>query len=507
MKRNAAILAVAFLIACGTFAGCGEDLVDSKARIQLLWGCAPSFSDATANVVSYCLTILENPQQNRPTDGCAGTLDGLRIKVKAAAAPVYVKIEGIDQGGNTLLQGVSPPVVLDPERETNVPVPMAPAVANRTGRALLVWGTGSECDALPFPAANHTATVFPSGHVLVVGTDQFGLDDKQAAFLLDSVALSAQPLSTVGATTLYRSRHLAGLFDDGRVLLAGGQTTAIGFFPQDIHVFQGSPALMRPYDRAQDYVSGSGFNRISGVELAYPRPVALGQVFFGDQALIYSDGDRPEMFFGDTNTRAMLGGGVSQAFPATGTAPGLAMFSDRIRAVLLGGANNHAGLMRVSEGNPNVNFVAFSAGATFGMRKAPVGVALDNDRALFFGGTVNNTDTPILLADTRSGTVTPVSAPAGFPTENFTADRLLDGSVLVCGGFSPRPGFVPGKTFIVKPEQGGGITVSEGPSLNMPRVGHTSSVLPDRRILLVGGHSATGADDGAVASSAEVIAF
>ncbi|NMB73595.1 MAG: hypothetical protein GYA21_00535, partial [Myxococcales bacterium] len=464
MKRNAASLAVAFSIVCGTFAGCGEDLVDSKARIQLLWGCIPSFSAATANVVSYCLTILDNPQQNRPTDGCASTLEGLRIKVKAATSPVHVKIEGIDQGGNTLVQGISPPVVLDPERETNVPVPMAPTVADKSSMALLVWGD-SGCELLPFPVSNHTATVFPSGHVLVVGTDQIDVDSTQTAFLLDSVARSAHPLSTVGADTLYRSQHYAGLFDDGRVLLAGGHTTAIGFFPEDIYTFQGIPALMRAYDRTQDYSSVSQFNRISGVELAYPRPIALGEVFFGDQALIYSEGDRPEMFFGDTNTRAMLGGGVSQAFPATGSAPGLAVFPDRIRAVLLGGANNHAGVLRVSEGNPNVSFVAFSSGTTFGMRKAPVGVALDNERALFFGGTVNDADTPILLADTRSGTVTPVPAPAGFPTEGFTADLLADGSVLVAGGFSPRVGFVAGKTFIVKPVQGGDFSILEGPSL------------------------------------------
>lgn len=506
MRRKVASLSVAFSIACGTFFGCGEDLVDSQARIRLLWGCLPSFSAASANVVSYCLTILENPKQNRPTDGCAGTLDGLRIKVKAAADPVYIKIEGIDQSGNTLLQGISIPVVLNPERETIVPVPMAPTVANRSVGALLVWGD-SGCEPLPFPVANHTATVFPSGQVLVVGTDETGLNDSDIAFLLSTIVPSIA-MSSVQGTTLYRSRHFAGLLDDGRVLLAGGQTTAIGSFPQDLYVFQGNPALMRPFDMAVDYGSPFIFNPISGVELAYPRPMALGQVFLGDQALIYSDGDRPEMFFGDSNTRAMVGGGVSQAFPATGTAPGLAVFSDGVRAALLGGANNHAGLLRATDGNPNVNFVAFASGSSFGMRKRPVGVAIDGTRALFFGGTVNDSDSPILLADTQAGTVTSVPAPAGFPTEGFTADLLLDGSVLIAGGSSSRPGFVPGKTFIVKPVQGGGFSVMEGPSLKMPRTQHTSSRLPDRRIMLIGGHTASASEnDLRVATSAEVLAF
>jgi hypothetical protein len=487
-------------------AGCGDELIDSKARIQLLWGCSPDYSAATSGVTSYCLTVLSDPMEHRPTDGCAGTIEGLRIKIKASPNPMYVKIEGIDQVGTTIIQGISPPVVLDPESDVTVPVPMAPSVASKTGRALLLWGNASGCEPLPFPSVYSTATAFPSGHVLMVGTDvvEMSVDDTRAAYLLDTVAQSSRVLSTVGASTLYRAHHIAALLDDGRVLLAGGETANTGFFPQDLHVFSASPALMRPYDRAQDYTAAGNFNRIGSVELAYPRPRTRGGVFFGDQVLIFSDGDRPEMFFGDTNTRTMLGGGYAQAFPNTGISPGLAVFPDRSRALLLGGESNHAGRLVVSDGNPNVTFVSFP-GATFGVRRKPIGIALDNTRAVFLGGAESATDTPILLVDGQAGTVTAIPAPPTFPIDGFTADLLPDGSILVCGGRSPNPQFLPGRTFILKPNQGS-LSIIDGPSLSVERIDHRSVRLPDRRILLIGGITFSG-DYHAAALSAEVLAF
>jgi hypothetical protein len=97
-----------------------------------------------------------------------------------------------------------------------------------------------------------------------------------------------------------------------------------------------------------------------------------------------------------------------------------------------------------------------------------------------------------------------------FPQRGFTATLLEDGRVFVVGGRSTDANYVPRSTFYLEQQEDDPTRwwALPGPYLNLPRENHTASLLPDGRLLVIGGLS-TSADVSheEVATSAEIIAF
>ncbi|MEP6501806.1 MAG: kelch repeat-containing protein, partial [Betaproteobacteria bacterium] len=84
--------------------------------------------------------------------------------------------------------------------------------------------TWSAAPAMPTErVAGHTATLLPSGKVLVVGGVKSGGEGISAADLFDPVTAT---WTTVAPTTVMRSSHTATLLADGRVLVVGGSTVS-----------------------------------------------------------------------------------------------------------------------------------------------------------------------------------------------------------------------------------------------------------------------------------------
>jgi hypothetical protein len=113
-------------------------------------------------------------------------------------------------------------------------------------------------------------------------------------------------------------------------------------------------------------------------------------------------------------------------------------------------------------------------------------------------------------SDVTSGSPTAPPAPAGrSPTVTLaavgdraahTASVLSDGRVLVAGGcVTDGCTTATSETFLIGAD---GTTVTAGPTLVVPRDGHTANVISDGRVVLVGGYPGEG---GGVLSSIEVV--
>ncbi|WP_232496511.1 Kelch repeat-containing protein [Agromyces humatus] len=126
-----------------------------------------------------------------------------------------------------------------------------------------------------------------------------------------------------------------------------------------------------------------------------------------------------------------------------------------------------------------------------GNRAAHTATSLADGRILVAGGCVvdgcgtASADTMIVHADGR--TVASV-VPMSVPRTNHTASLLPDGRVVVVGGFLGEGEGVTGSIDVLDP-----VGATTAPAATVaPRGGHTAAVLPDGRVLIVGGDTGPG---------------
>jgi hypothetical protein len=479
---------------------CGGDKIDGQLSIQLTWVCDPPIEDFAAQIDIYCIRVIY-PGNRAPDENCASSLEGLNLAVDETSGLVMVEVVGLTSVGETLVRGRSTPVRLVSGEATTVTIPALPV-----GNFSLLAADSGLCRPLPYHAVDHSATVFPSGHVLVAGSARPDEDPTRIAFLLDPVTNRLVVLNT--PPELYRYQHSATLLDDGRLVVLGGQNQ-LGSAPQDILLLRGAESMMKPYDRAVDY-SLVSFEDL-GAGLMVPRARHLASLFFGNQVLV-NDGERTaEMFLGSREQSGFVAVDGSDPFPASGKIATVVPI-DGERALVLGGETNHNGLLTVQDNTRGLGFTPFNLQVA--ARDRPVGVALGDELVMFIGGLAGAMvgEPPVVIVDPGGPAIfeVPVDEPA-FPQRGFSATLLPDGRVFVVGGASARAQYQPGSTFLFERQAGGDITKWNsypGPRLIRPRAYHTASLLPDGRLIVIGG-VASGPDftNQQVASSAEVIAF
>ncbi len=119
-------------------------------------------------------------------------------------------------------------------------------------------------------------------------------------------------------------------------------------------------------------------------------------------------------------------------------------------------------------------------------RNFPVAVPLPGGGALFSAGFRVRTGT---TASTEHLQLTPLRFRTGEPLQQerelFSVTRLHDGRFLLAGGFSTRRGRTLDSAEIFDPLKGS-FVLTEGPLLHA-RFGHTGVLLPDGKVLIVGG--------------------
>ncbi|RLB56415.1 MAG: hypothetical protein DRI34_09160 [Deltaproteobacteria bacterium] len=501
MKRILFLSLVAgLLVGAG---GCGSS-VDGNLTIKLIWGCRPAYSEVVPLLDQYCIEILQ-ADGTSAASACAPDLDQVAlISDDSGDSLVRVVVTGL-QNGQPLVRGVSVPVRLVSGEDRVLSVPVA-----LLGEFLLLAGTDSGCQPLPFAVGFTPALATISGHVLVAGSPDPNGDPSRLALIVDPSNNRITTLET--PPSMRRGMHAVVPLEDGRVVVAGGVDAQASVALDTVVVLRGGEIFTKSYDRSVNYGLARFEQLASGLVQQRPNPVAAR---LHGRDILFSDGQSTaELWQGDDESSAFitLAPGSADPFPLSADHSAASVVPlDNSSAVVLGGPVNHQGLLRVEEDSRQLFFTEY--GQADGSRDHPLGVNLGSGLVMFLGG---YTTTSIgqhfaVVLDTQAGRLYPLNLDDSFlPRQGFTANLLPDGRVLVAGGTSGHAAFVPGRTFFLV--RNGAAPDSwellPGPDMLLPRAAHASALLPDGRLLLLGGISADGnVSDEQVVYSAEVIAF
>lgn len=478
--------------------GCGETK-DGTVAINLVVPCDPVMEDIQNNLAMVCLSVVDAEGAVIDGPNCSETIAGVKLSVDEKTQPVIVLLEGfaLPAGDNyeLMVRGRSAPVTLLSGVDSTVFLPVAPV-----GSFALIAADSGRCQPLPMPVSGHTATAFPSGHVLVVGSAEDGINSDMASMLLDSHSGQMQRIST--PNSLYRWNHTATLLDDGRLLVAGGKLSN-GSATTDLVMLRGAKPLMSPYNPAVNYASRLEFETLP-VKLPGPFEEPEAASFFGNQVLLVG-GTSPAQILLEDESLGDLDTENIPAFPENGhTATPVAYESG---AALIGGLQNRTERLLLQDGGRNAVLNLYQEDSS--MRDRAVGLLLPDQEVMIIGHRRRfDLDAAVVVMQPPPPSGKPgffsVDVPAKFPETGFSATVLPDGSVLVLGGLT-RHGDPADNFFLVRNGTDGNWVCVPAPELNLKRKDHAAVLLPDGRLMVIGGRDPSGGK--LPSTSIEVMSF
>jgi hypothetical protein len=335
-----------------------------------------------------------------------------------------------------LAQGLSYPVLIDPSWCT-------------TGS----MGTARE---------NHTATLLPSGQVLVAGGDQNGLF-LTSAELYDPATGS---WAATGSLATRRSSHTATLLPSGQVLVAAGLGTS------------GHLSSAELYDPASGTWSSTG-------SLVFPRFAHTATLLLSGKVLVVGGAGTAVRFteLYDPATGSWSITGILAEARDSHTATLLSSGQVLVAGGLSAGELSSAELYDPASGSWS------STDSLATARGLHTATLLSSGQVLVAGGFSNAN--PFLssaeLYDPASGTWS-ITGSLGTGRQQHTATLLLSGGVLVAGGSSSSVDDLSSAE-LYDPATG---SWSSSSSLGTGRSHHTATPLPSGNVLVTGGEGAGG---------------
>lgn len=373
-------------------------------------------------------------------------------------------------------------------------------------------GTWATADNMSQQRENHTATLLPNGQVLIAG----GFDIDNYYGYLNSVELY-DPLTDTwtGADQLNSRRvdHTATLLPSGKVLVAGGTTTTGQLSYAEVydpdtdawHFAQSMmderakhAALLLPDGRVivigGRYIDGSTHYLVS-VErydpttdtwdtldsLSTQRENHVAALLLDGQVLVMG-GDNPTPLSTTelydpvlTHTAWQTTGSLSTAryiHAATLLADG--------RVLLSGGMGDTTGAELYDPATGTFT----DTGSLSAGRFAHTSTRLEDGTVLVAGGFSGASATASAeVYNPTTGTFLATTGNMGDARHNHSATRLSDGQVLIAGGTDASSNYLASAE-LYDPASG---TFTDTGSLARQRSGHTASLLPDGDVLIAGG--------------------
>jgi MYXO-CTERM domain-containing protein len=320
--------------------------------------------------------------------------------------------------------------------------------------------TWSTAENLSAARQDHTATLLPSGKVLVTG----GFDGTGVLASAELYDPATNTWSAAGSLATARRSHKAILLPSGKVLVTSGSTSS------------GRTASVELYDPATNTWSAAG-----SLGSARTRPMATllhsGKVLVvGGTGTIGVPYTSAELYDPETNTRSSAGSLASARIHPTATL----LPSGK---VLVTGGNGTGGVTFATAElyDPATNTWG-EAGRLATARANHTATLLPSGKVLVTGGYYNGYLASVELYDPATNTWS-AAGRLTMARRQHTATLLTSGKVLVTGG--ANLGYLATAEFY----DPGTNTWSAAENLSAARQYHTATLLPSGKVLVTGGYN------------------
>ncbi|HEX8697507.1 MAG TPA: kelch repeat-containing protein, partial [Myxococcaceae bacterium] len=331
-----------------------------------------------------------------------------------------------------------------------------------------VTRTWSPATSMGVPRRNHTATLLPSGKVLFVGGVAPNTTPLDTAEVYNPAPGIAQPSTPVGTQDTDRATHTATLLPNGGVLITGGvkggvlKTTVL------------YPPGGGNWESKGDLTTARALH--TATLLQSGKVLVIGGIGHGSNKL-----NSAELY--NPNT------GGWESFPSISTSrsehTAVLLASDTVLVIGgIGGANNSVLSSCEMYDLQSAPAQWASAAPLSTQRSGHIATLLPSSKVLITGG-INSTGAPVsnvTLYDPATGEAAVSTTPALTPRYGHTATLLPSGEVLVAGGQGLTGSLQSSQT--VSSSSGAWVDVSP---MNIGRTRHTTTLLPSGKALAAGG--------------------
>lgn len=349
-------------------------------------------------------------------------------------------------------------------------------------------GTVAVSDEAPLAIARaaHVSTVLADGRVLVTGGAVQGGSGATASVESFDPAVA----SVVAAAPLQSARagFSATVLRDGRVLLAGGSNGAVGLASVEIH---------DPATGNNGMAASMAGPRVDHTATLLPdgRVLVVGgrATPAGNDALATADLYDPHTnSWSSAGSVVAAGGSARHGHSATLLPDGSVLVAGGTNAT--GVAGGDGGLLRAVRYLPGSG-TWLAAGTLPDEKSGHVAVLLPNAHVLVVGGRTRNGAIGGGSSRYRPDTGTWESGGPIIPRAAIAASFLADGRLLFTGGVDANGPSAAACVWDWQDVNGIQNPCIGAPALLLPtaRAGHSSTLLPDGRVLVAGGRDASGA--------------
>ncbi len=366
----------------------------------------------------------------------------------------------------------------------------------------------------------HTATLLPSGKVLIVG----GVDDASDGIIASAEIYdpTTSSFSPTGSMSTARHKHTATLLTSGKVLIAGGMSSYSGSVEGSAEIYDPTTGTFSPTGSMSTAHQNHTATLLSNGKVLIAGGMSGGSASTAQgSAEIYDPGSNTFSATGSMgtvrvyHTASLLsdgkvliaGGGLNSGLasveiynPTTGTfSPTVSMSTARYhhtatllpngKVLIAGGMNNNSGPAQGSAEIYNPTTGTFSpTGSMSTANWNHTATLLSNGKVLIAGGGATYPTDSAELYDPATGTFSRTGSMNTTHTSH-TATLLLNGKVLITGGIGN--GLNP--LAIAELYDQGATIFSPTGSMSTARYGHTATLLPNGNVLIAGGGTGSGA--------------